>query len=438
MTNLDNNNLRLKVQKVAGRIQSNKFVGSISNGLMLTMAVTIVGSIFTLLDTMNIASYQNFLVNSGLKGVIGLPATVTVGMISLYASATIAYSLAGKYKQDGFTAALLSLMSFLLLTPLGAMADNGTGLSTRWLGAPGLFVAMIVALLVSRFYVFVIDKKIYIKMPQGVPPTVEKAFASIVPGLFITAVVITIRALFELTEYGNVHSFIYSFLQVPLTNLGGSWWAFIVTTIVGSVLWAFGIHGTMVVYSVTAPIWSALRLENLEAYQAGATELPHLAPGGVFQQVYVTLGGSGATIGLAIALLFASSKRYKTLGKLGILPSFLGINEPLMFGVPVVLNPKLIMPLILVPLTNVSLALGLTAAGILPRLKGIGSPLGTPIMLTGFIEGGWKVALFQAFLILVSFAIYYPFFKKMDAEATLEEMRLEETEQSEQIVGVSE
>jgi PTS system cellobiose-specific IIC component len=296
---------------------------------------------------------------------------------------------------------------------------------------------MIVALCVSRLYVLIVDKKIYIKMPKGVPPTVEKAFASIVPGLIITAIVLLVRGAFGATTYGNIHSFIYAFLQVPLTKLGGSWWAFIITTIAGSILWGFGIHGTMLVYSVMAPIWSTLRLDNLAAYQAGA-ELPHLAPGGVFQATYITIGGSGATIGLAIALVFAASKRYKTLGKLAILPSFLGINEPIMFGFPVVLNPRLLLPLILVPLTNVSLALSFTALGILPRLRGIGSPLGTPVLVNGFIEGGWRIPAFQLLLIGISFAIYYPFFKKLDNEALAEEKRLESEEASNNLVQMAE
>jgi PTS system cellobiose-specific IIC component len=434
---MEKQNFRLKVQKASGAIQSNKYIGSISNGLMLTMTVTIIGSIFTLLDSVNIPAYQSFLTSTGLKQIIGLPATVTVGLISLYAVATISYSLAQKYGKDGLTAALLSIMSFLLLTPMAPMADKSTGIGTRWLGSPGFFVAMIVALCVSRLYVLIVDKKIYIKMPKGVPPTVEKAFASIVPGLIITAIVLLVRGAFGATTYGNIHSFIYAFLQVPLTKLGGSWWAFIITTIAGSILWGFGIHGTMLVYSVMAPIWSTLRLDNLAAYQAGA-ELPHLAPGGVFQATYITIGGSGATIGLAIALVFAASKRYKTLGKLAILPSFLGINEPIMFGFPVVLNPRLLLPLILVPLTNVSLALSFTALGILPRLRGIGSPLGTPVLVNGFIEGGWRIPAFQLLLIGISFAIYYPFFKKLDNEALAEEKRLESEEASNNLVQMAE
>lgn len=417
-------NIRVKMQKISSKIQSNIYMSSISGGLTLLMGILIAGSIFTLIDTLNIAPYQNFLASTGLKSLTGLPATVTTNLISLYTVSAVAYVLAGKLKQDSFSAGVLALLSFLILTPMGTMEDSSTGISTRWLGAAGIFVAMTVALVVGRLYALIIEKKLYIKMPQGVPPTVEKSFASIVPGIVITLLMLIVRAIFAATSYGNIHQFVYTLVQVPLTQLGGGWVAFLITTLAASVLWFLGVHGGMVIYSVMNPIWTTTRVENLEAFQQGI-ELPNLIPGGSFLSVYTNIGGSGATIGLAIALMFAASKRYKTLGKLTIIPGLLGINEPLMFGLPMVLNTKFLIPLIAAPLVNTGLAIVATAVGILPKLRGIGTPTGTPVIIRGFIEGGWRVAVFQALLVVVSFLIYYPFFKKSDAEALVEEAKNE-------------
>ncbi|WP_315108936.1 PTS transporter subunit EIIC [Clostridium intestinale] len=416
---------RVKMQRFSGAIQSNKYMSAISNGLMLSMSVLIAGALFSLLDSINISAYQNFLTNTGLKTLTGIPATITTNLISLYAVFGIAYSLAGKFKQDGFSAAILALMSFLILTPMMTIGEGYTAITSlpvTWLGAPGLFVAMIVGVVVSRLYVLIIEKKFYIKMPKGVPPTVEKTFSAIVPCIIITVVMLAIRGIFANTSFGNAHQFIYTFLQIPLTKLGGSWIAFLICTLAGSVLWFLGVHGTMVVYGVMAPIWTTLGLENLTAFQKGL-ELPHLVPGGAFLSIFATLGGSGATIGLAISLLFAKSKHYKTLGKLVILPSFLGINEPLMFGLPIVLNTKFIIPLVIAPLANVIIAIVATSVGLIPRLRSIGTPLGTPIGVNGFIEGGWRVAMLQIILIGLSFLIYYPFFKKADSAAYEEEIK---------------
>ena len=416
--------LRIKMQKISSKIQSNVYMSSISSGLSLLMGVLIAGAIFTLIDSINVAGYQNFLKSTGLKTLTGIPATVTSNLISLYTVFAIAYVLAGKFKKDSFSAGLLALMSFLILTPMGPMVDKSTGISTQWLGAAGIFVSMLVALIVGRLYFFILEKQFYIKMPKGVPPTVEKSFASIVPGIAITVLMLAVRGIFAATSYGNIHKFVYTLVQVPLTHLGGGWTAFLITTLVASTLWFLGVHGGMVVYSVMNPIWTTMRVQNLEAFQKGL-ELPNLIPGGSFLSVYTNLGGSGATIGLAIALIFAASKRYKTLGKLTIIPGLLGINEPLMFGLPMVLNTKFLIPLIAAPLVNSILAMVATAMGIVPKLRGIGTPMGTPVVIRGFIEGGWRVAVFQAVLVVVSFLIYYPFFKKADANALEEEAKAE-------------
>lgn len=421
--------LRIKMQKLSGVIQSNIYIGSITNGLMATMSILIVGSLFILINGINIPAYQNFLTSTGLKTLTEIPGSITISLISLYTVFSIAYSLAGKLKKDSFSAGFLALMSFLILTPLmttGEAPFTVTSLPFNWMGATGLFVAMFVGLGVARLYALIIDKNFYIKMPQGVPPTVEKSFAAIVPCIAVTVLMLAVRGIFAATPYENIHQFIYNSLQVPLTALGGSWIAFLIATLAGSLLWFLGVHGTMVVFGVMAPIWTAQRLENLAAFQAGA-ELPHLVPGSIFNSLFATIGGSGATIGLAIALMLAKSKRYQTVGKLTIIPSFLGINEPLMFGLPMVLNTRFLIPLITVPFLNSALAMAATAMGILPRLRGIGSPLGTPILVNGFIEGGWRVAAFQAFLVGVSFLVYYPFFKKTDALALQEEVETEST-----------
>ncbi|MBO0452854.1 PTS sugar transporter subunit IIC [Enterococcus sp. MJM16] len=114
-------------------------------------------------------------------------------------------------------------------------------------------------------------------------------------------------------------------------------------------------------------------------------------------------------------------KQYKTIGKLGIIPSLCGINEPIMFGVPVVLNPHFVIPLIVTPTITFFLGYLLTLVGILPRLTGIGAPLGTPIIIQGFMIGGWKIALYQVVATVISYFMYLPFFKQADKEAASEE-----------------
>lgn len=133
--------------------------------------------------------------------------------------------------------------------------------------------------------------------------------------------------------------------------------------------------------------------------------------------------GTGNTIGLNILMLRAKSKRYKTLGKLALPASLCGVNEPLIFGTPIVLNPMLAIPFVLNPLISGLLAYILTVVGILPKLNGV-FMFGVPFGISGFLAGGIMVALFQiVILIPLSYISYYPFFKKMDAIAYEEELK---------------
>lgn len=410
--------LRIRLQKISTKIQKNKYISSISRGMSSMMPIILTGAIFTLINSLNIEPYQNFLESTGLKGIVSIPSTVTIDLLALYVVFGVAYALSKEFNKDGLSSGVIALLSFLILTPTGILeADGRMALSFQWLGSAGMFVALIVGLLVARLHALIMDKELYIKMPKEVPPSITKAFAAVTPAFASVILMLIIRVIFESTNFGNVHEFIFNFLQVPLTNLGGQWWAYLFTVIFISVLWFFGIHGSLVVLSVMSPIWNVLRFENLEAYQAGVEVLPNVVIGLPFFRTFTAVGGAGATIGLGLLLLFAKSKRYKTLGKLAIIPVLTGINEPLLFGLPIVLNFKLLIPLIVAPLVTSALGLFATFIGLIPRLYGVGAPTGTPVILTGLIEGGWKVALFQVFLIFVSLAIWYPFFKIIDRDA---------------------
>lgn len=167
---------RAKIQKVSTKIQKNTYISAISNGLMALMPILILGAIFSLINALKLDPYQNFLESTGLKTYTSIPATVTTDLIALYAVFSIAYNFATQHKQQGFSAGILALMSFLLVTPKGLLDDGVTkAFGYSWLGAKGLFVAIILALLVGKIYTFVLEKKFYIKMPKGVPPTVEKS-----------------------------------------------------------------------------------------------------------------------------------------------------------------------------------------------------------------------------------------------------------------------
>ncbi|MCP3763715.1 PTS transporter subunit EIIC [Domibacillus sp. A3M-37] len=397
------------LQKYAGKLQQNRYLQSISDGLMSTLPFLIIGALSTLLTSISWEPYQAFI--APVKSLLGIPGAVTTGMIALYAAFFIAYKLAETFDHDPLLPGAVSLVTFLLLTPISVF-DEVRALPLQWLGAQGLFVAIIIGLLSSRLYVWVLDRNWTIKMPEGVPPTVAKTFIGLIPAIIVVMIFIAVAGLFQLTSFNTVHEFIYSYLQIPLQGLGGSLGALIIALIIMQGLWFFGIHGAIVTLAIVKPIWMSLDLQNLEAFQAGEP-LPNII-GLAFWSLYANFA---PMIALTLLLAFrAKSKQLRTIGKLGLPGSFFGIHEPLIFGIPVVLNPILAVPFILGPVLCVIVAYIFTTLGIVPAPIGIYPPFGTPIFAMGLLEGSLRIALLQVLLVPICLVMYYPFFKALDKQ----------------------
>ncbi|MBS5111793.1 MAG: PTS sugar transporter subunit IIC [Coprobacillus cateniformis] len=415
--------LENKLLPIGAKLAENRYLKAINKGFMIILPLTIFGSIFTLIASFPITAWTEWLAESGLAFWLSLPSKLTVDLIALYTVVAIGYAFTKQEGYDGFSGGLTALMSFLIVTPLAQIMTKDdkvvTAISLDWLGARGLFVAMIVGIVASLLFILFTKKGWVIKMPEGVPPMVSQSFSSLIPMVVIGTIFLIIGYLFSLTSFGSIHSLIYTFIAAPLQKVGGSFGGMVVFTIALHLLWFFGIHGGNVVGSITNPFLLPLALENLAVYQAGGT--PEHIYSAAFKNTY-QFGGSGMTIALVIMMVFlAKSERFKTLGKLALPANIFYINEPVIFGLPIVLNTTLIIPFVLAPLITQMLAYGLTVIGILPVLIGYQIPWSMPPIISGFIQGGWQVALFQVFSIVLTFAIYYPFFKIVDKQACLEE-----------------
>lgn len=410
---------REKFQEFAGKLAENRYLNAISNGLMSLLPVLMVGAISSLLSGLPITPYQNFLKSTGLSFVLGIPSSVTTDCLALYAVFMIAYKLAESFEEDGTIPGVLALMSFLIVTPKASFKDV-TGFASTWLGAKGLFSALIIGLVVGKIYVAIIKRGIVIKMPESVPPRISKTFAGLIPGFIIAILFTAVAGLFMLTKYGNVQDFIYGVLQLPLQKLAGNFPSMIVFVIVIHLLWFFGIHGVLVCLGMLMAVLLPLDLQNLAAFQAG-----HVLPNQVglaFLLNYTLIGGSGATLGLCILMMLKSkSKQLNIIGKMAFVPGICGINEPILFGVPLILNFRTLIPFLGAPLINITVGYLATVIGLVPAMNGANLPLGTPIVMQGLLEGSWRIALLQIVLVFVDAAIYFPFFRRLDKEKALEE-----------------
>lgn len=415
--------LESKLLPIGSKLAENKYLKAINKGFMIILPLTIFGSIFTLIASFPVDAWTNWLAETGLSFWLGLPSKLTVDLIALYTVVAIGYAFTKQEGYDGFAGGLTALVSFIIVTPLAQITTKDdtivTAISMDWLGARGLFVAMIVGIVASLLFAFFTKKGWVIKMPEGVPPMVSQSFSSLIPMIVIGTIFLIISYLFSLTSFGSIHNLIYTFIAIPLQMVGGSFGGMIVFTIALHLLWFFGIHGGNVVSSISNPFLIPLALENLAVYQAGG--VPEHIYTSAFKNTY-QFGGSGMTIALVLMMIFcAKSERFKALGKLALPANIFYINEPVVFGTPIVLNTTLIIPFILAPLVTQVLAYGLTVIGVLPVLIGYQIPWSMPPIISGFIQGGWQVAVYQLFSIFLTFAIYYPFFKIVDKQAKLEE-----------------
>lgn len=422
-----------KAMLVADKIQTNKYLMSVSNGLMATLPLLMVGSICMLINIFPIEAWKNFLTNIGVSPILSLGATLTTSMLSLYAAFTIAYRFAELDGKKAVTGGLIGLLGFLIVTPIFNLKSEGidfNGLSNvlpfTWLGAKGLFTAIIVALLGSKTYCALIDRNITIKMPEGVPANVSSTFAGLLPTIISSMMFLVIHGIFSVTPWGSFADFVYDMISKPLQNLSDSVWSLCFIVLVQMLLWFFGLHGSIVVGSFINALYMPIDMLNQEAAMAGA-ELPNVL-GKTFYSIYSGIGGAGGTLSLALLLFFvAKSKKHKMLGKLTLPPGLFTINEPLVFGLPLILNPIMAIPFITVPLVQTLLAYVATLIHLVPRLNGIQITFGIPVLFNGFVAGGVRVVLLQIALIFVGVVIYYPFFKVIEKRALEEEKAFEES-----------
>lgn len=415
---------------LASKVSNNRYLSAVSGGSVGLMTIIIVGAIFSLLASIGFKPYQDFITANGIKDILNFVSNATTNVMALYMVASVGYVAAKKFGHSelAFNISLLALVSFILLIPItvimpegGFMPDNLINMS--YLGAKGVFLAIIIGLSVARIYSFIVDKNWTVKMPDGTPEQVTKAFTSLIPAFVIVTLFSLVKYGFSVTHFKSANDFIYSMLQTPLQHLAGNLTTFVIIVMLSQILWFFGIHGGYTVLPIFIPIWLSYIPENTAAVAAGQA-IPNIYNIGLFD--ITALGGCGATIGLVILMCFrAKSQRYKTFGKMLLPCGIFNINEPLVFGMPLILNPIMMIPFLVTPLVMLFSAVALIKLNIMPAPIGIMLPSLPPIV-SGLVQGSWKISVFQVVQIVISILIYLPFFRAADKIALEEENKEKE------------
>lgn len=411
-----------KLVPLSTRFASNPYVRCIGSGSQSLMAIIMIGAIFNLFNSIAWEPYQNLITATGISSFLTAVYTASMSFMGLFMVFSIGFQGAKIWKHEelSFNNGLLALMCYLVLIPTGTNEAGSSIVLMDYLGARGVFLAFIIGILVTKINIFVVDKKITIKMPEGVPENVTQSFVALIPGAVSVIVCGVLRGLFLLTPWGNILDAVYSILQTPIANITGSLPGFIILLLLAQVLWFFGVHGSYTVLGILYPIWFTYLADNMAAAAAGLP-VPHLWNTSMYD--FACNGGCGCTLGLVIVMfLFAKSKRYKTFSKIVLPCGIFNINEPLVYGMPLMMNFTFVIPFILTPILSLLMAYGAIVLGLMPAPTGIIGMNTMPLFIYGVIQGSWKIGVYQIIATLMSCAIWYPFFKAADQQALKEEM----------------
>lgn len=417
-----------------------RMIRAITFAGMTSISFTIVGSMFLILNVLP----QAFPVLAGIwsvsfdkiANVYMLANSATIGCIAVYFLIATAFEYARILSEEDeidikpINAVLMAVMALFICVPqigivdgvISLLNDAESNLFSGWtvsssgparFGATGIFCAFIIAWFSVRIYAFCVEKNIVIKLPDVVPDGVARSFTALIPGFLVAIVCMLIQVVFMMfgTDF-------YSFIAIPfgfVVNIVDTLPGILFIYFLIHALWLVGIHGATI---VTSPL-TAIALSNLVVNADGGAAIW----AGEFNNAFVTVGGSGATLGLTILMVtIAKSEQLKAIGKAEIVPAFFNINEPLIFGLPIVYNPALAVPFMLAPMASATIAYLAISMHFIPSVI-VQMPWPTPIGLGAFIScgGSFTAALVAILGAVVATLIYFPFFKKYDKQLCEEE-----------------
>lgn len=412
---------------VAGGMQSQRHLAAIKNAFMSLLPIIIVGSFCTLFSNVICNTTPGFFSLANVPGLsflgklnpmftaanYGTMNFLAIGIVIL-----IAMELGEYYNIHDKALPVVALACYISLCAFTATTTHTDGtvltivnvLARQYTNAQGLFVGMFAAIGATEIYCRLVNSgKLEIHMPESVPFNVARSFTILFPSLFTILIISGIGMLFEMITGMSLFNAITFFIQKPLSNILTSFPGYILLIFITTILWSFGIHGTQVTKAVYEPILLAAFAENEAAYAAGAA-IPNIIST-PFMSCFSTVTGAGITGGLIIAImLFSKRDDYKAIAKLAIPCAIFNINEPMIFGLPIVMNPILAIPFMISPAVSATFAYMMTNIGFCARMV-VNSPWTTPPGLMAFLCSGGHIgsAITQLICILLAAVIYTPF-----------------------------
>lgn len=416
---------------ISSKVETNKYLGSIKEAFTMFVPFIIVGSFGSMLNILvsganGLAQWVPWL--SNLSPAFTAINFVTISCMSLPIAFLIGYKLAEKENLPQLESGLIGLLSYLAVCPntISTVVEGlkdpvvVNGLGAGVIGAQGLFVSMIMSMVAVKFFGLLTNiDAIKIKMPDSVPTGIARSFNILIPIFIIITAFSVGGCLFNSFTGNYLNVWIYNIIQLPLQALANTTGGILVLALANQLFWFLGIHGGMVIEGVRGPLSAAGLAENISAVQAGGVATNILTRG--FWTSFVVVGGGGITLSLLIAIfIFSKREDHKSIAKFSLIPGICGINEPVVFGLPLVLNPIFAIPFILNSVIAAFIAVVATNIGFL-TCGVLDCPPGLPVFVTGFISYGIHGIIVQAIILIVTFIIWVPFVLMSNKQAKLEQ-----------------
>lgn len=403
----------------------NKYLSAIKNAFQTFLPFTIVGAAGVLWTSVICNSstglgalFPPIMGLSFLNPAFSARNFCTIGCIAIGVTYLVGSEIGKANGRDSVFCGLLSVIALISVTNTSTVvtADDGsvirtiTGIFGDSLGSRGLFTGMLIAILASELYhqISKVDA-LQIKMPEQVPTSVAKSFSALIPA-FLVIMSVSLLNLFVVMVSGNyINDLIFAGIQAPLQHVGGSLPGFLMFELIALLFWAVGLHGDNLISGVLTPILTGLILENLDAVTAGS--VPVNIINNSFQRGFYGLGGTGMTISLTLAILIAGKRpENRSTAKIALVPNLFNIGEINVFGIPVVLNPILLIPFIAAPMATILFGYIMTAIHICPVMY-VQVPWTMHPVLHGFLATGGSVmgGLCELVGIVIATLIYLPF-----------------------------
>ncbi|UTV27361.1 PTS sugar transporter subunit IIC [Photobacterium atrarenae] len=424
-----------KIAPVAAKVGAQIHVRAMRDGFITAMPFIIVGSFILIFafppfaeDTTNAfgRAWLDFATEN--FDAIMMPYNMSMGIMTIFVSLGVAYSLARAYMMDGITCACLSLMSFLLIC---APVTDGA-LPANHMGGTGIFTAVLSAFFAVELVRFLQKHNITIKMPEQVPPAIARCFEMLIPVLIVFMTLYPL-SLFVQSQFDMLIPDAVMQMFKPLVSASNTLPAIIGALLLSQLLWFAGIHGAAIVVGLLSPIFLTNIGANTAAFVAGEP-IPNIFTQ-PFWDFYIFIGGSGATLALAILMVFSRSVHLRSLGRMSAVPGFFQINEPIIFGAPIVMNPMLFVPFVFAPIVNAVIAFTAVKMGFV----GMGvatTPWTTPAIIGASWGTGWTFApvLLVVGLLIIDLLIYLPFFKMFEKQLLEDEKKVSADQEKQDVV----